>query len=212
MGPQFQITRSVRQGCPLAPFLYLIFAEALHIFLNAQVVGIRRLFIPLSDQQLIDAELADDTALYVEGSQSNLIVVQDAITTFCKGAGAMMNWHKSVAFWVDSEMTEHPSWQPHEDFKWVPRGTPVRYLGCQVGIDLSPEQQIAPLLLSIRKKIAFWSTAKLSLAGRVVVVNNVLLSTIWYIASSWMFAKSTMDQIKRLVRNFLWSGKDVVTC
>ena len=27
-----------------------------------------------------------------------------------------------------------------------------------------------------------------------------------------MFAKSTMDQIKRLVRNLLWFGNDVVTC
>ena len=89
-----------------------------------QVVGIRGLSIPLSDQQLIDAELADDTTLYVEGSQSNLIVVQDAITTFCKGARATVNWqYMSVAFWVDSEMTEHPHWQPHDDFKWVPRGS-----------------------------------------------------------------------------------------
>ena len=67
MGPHFQITRSGGQACPLAPCLYLIFAEALHVFLNAQVVGIQGLSIPLSDQQLIDAELADDTTLYVEG-------------------------------------------------------------------------------------------------------------------------------------------------
>ncbi|MCO5562333.1 hypothetical protein L7F22_015959 [Adiantum nelumboides] len=39
-------------------------------------------------------------------------------------------------------------------FRWIPPGTPVCYLGCQVGLDLSPEQQIPPLLLSIHSEEA----------------------------------------------------------
>ena len=58
----------------------------------------------------------------------------------------------------------------------MPAGTPVRHLGCQVGLDLIAEQQIAPLLLSIRKKLLFWSTAHLSLAGRVVVAKSGVVS------------------------------------
>lgn len=65
-------------------------------------------------------EFADDTILYVEGSRVNLNVVQNAITMFYKGGGAKVNWHKSVAFRIDVKMIEHPHWQPHEDFKWVP--------------------------------------------------------------------------------------------
>ena len=53
---------------------------------------------------------------------------------------------------------------------------PIRYLGCQEGINLSSEDHIAPLFLAIRKKLLYWNAAKLSLASWVVVANQVLLA------------------------------------
>lgn len=46
-----------------------------------------------------------------------------------------------------------------------------------------------PILDSIHRKLAFWSGAKLSLAGRALVVNQVLLATTWYMASYGVFCK-----------------------
>lgn len=40
-GPSFALSRSVRQGCPLAPFLFLFFVEAMSIYLAAEEVGLR---------------------------------------------------------------------------------------------------------------------------------------------------------------------------
>ena len=34
-GPRFKIRRSVRQRCPLAPFLFLLYAEETSIFLSS---------------------------------------------------------------------------------------------------------------------------------------------------------------------------------
>ena len=48
---------------------------------------------------------------------------------------------------------------------------------------------------------------KTCLAGRVVVANNVLLSTMWHIASCWVFSKSLIMHVRHLIRNYLWSGK-----
>ena len=119
--------------------------------------------------------------------------------------GARINWSKTAGLWIGP--TEPPSWTPDPGFRWIPKGTPVRYLGCQIGIDLSPEQQIAPLLLSMRQKLLGWSKSRLSLAGRVVVVNHVLLATMWYTLSCWMFSKSCITQVQRMIRCFLWSGR-----
>ena len=41
-GPSFLISRSVRQGCPLAPYLFLFFAEAMSNYLNHQGMGLKR--------------------------------------------------------------------------------------------------------------------------------------------------------------------------
>ena len=42
----------------------------------------------------------------------------------------------------------------------------------------------------------------------MVIVNQVLLSSMWYVTSCWIFVKSAIAQIPRLIRNFLWSGGD----
>ena len=205
-GPLFELTRSVRQGCPFAPFLFLFFAEALSMYLTAEEVGLRGIQLPVRGEDLVDSKFADDTGLYLHGQEANLERAEQSLQVFCEASGALINWRKTVAFWISSSPT--PAWSPAPGFRWIPPGTAVRYLGCQVGLDLSPEQQIAPLLLSIRKKLLFWSSARLSLAGRVVVTNQVLLATMWYITSCWIFSSSCIGQVQRLIRNFLWSGGD----
>ena len=182
-GDLFPISRSVRQGCPLAPTLFLFFAEAMSSFLGDQGTGLQGLRLPIREDDLLDAEFADDTAVFLAGQEENLSRFQDALELFCDASGAKINWHKSCGFWTGAG--DPPAWLPDPLFRWIPPGTSVRYLGCHVGLELAAEQQIAPLLLSIRRKLVFWSTARLSLAGRVVVANQVLLATMWYITSCW---------------------------
>ena len=76
-----------------------------------------------------------------------------------------------------------------------------------VGDEDLPLQKIrAPLLLT-RKKLLLWSSTKLSFIGLIVVANQVLLATTWYVLSCWIFSESCILQIRRLIRNFLCSNK-----
>ena len=63
----FSISRSVRQGCPLAPFLYLLIVEALHVYFNNHALRIKGLQWGFDKKQVLGNEFADDTTLYVEG-------------------------------------------------------------------------------------------------------------------------------------------------
>ena len=78
------------------------------MYLNSQLVGLRGLSVPLSLQDLLDVELADDTALYLDGTEHNLQCVEKAISTFCIAVGAKINWNKSKAFWVNSNSSTYP--------------------------------------------------------------------------------------------------------
>jgi len=50
--PSFQLARSIRQGCPLAPFLYLFIADSLGYVLEQQ--GFEGLKLPDTKANVID--------------------------------------------------------------------------------------------------------------------------------------------------------------
>ena len=205
----FTLGRSVRQGCPLAPYLFLFFAEALSSFLCSQSTPIPGLHLPIAAGQqteLLDSEYADDTLLITEFSEDTLDRVRFLIDRFCLASGARVNWNKSsgILFGTDARC----DWGVADGFTWLQPGQSCRYLGFQIGLDVTPAQQFTPVLDSIRRKLAHWSACHLSLAGRALVVNQVLLATAWYIASCWMLHPGVISRLRRLVRNYLWAGSD----
>ena len=105
-GTLFPISRSVRQGCPLAPFLFILFGEALSSYLRSSTTGIKGLVLPITQSTVLDVEFADDTTLYVDGESTNLDRVQKALQVFSEATGASLNWNKSVGVWVGVE--NHP--------------------------------------------------------------------------------------------------------
>ena len=67
---------------------------------------------------------------------------------------------------------------------------------------------LSPLLLSMKRKLVYWDAQHLSFAGRVVITNSVLLASMWFIASVWLFSRSAIMKVQSLIRNFLWGGKN----
>ena len=58
-------------------------------------------------------------------------------------------------------------------------------------------------------KLKFWSAQHLSLASRVVIVNSVLLSTLWFFVSIWGGSLTVLRKIRSTLANYLWSGTPV---
>ena len=130
--------------------------------------------------------------------------MQKVVDDFSDASGALINWNKSSGFWVAPR--EPPVNVPSSGFTWIPQGQSIRYLGCRVGLELKADDMVAPLILRLRNKLIYWNKEKLSLAGRIVVANSVLLSSIWYIASTWLFSRTIMLKVQRLIRNFIWGN------
>ena len=84
----------------MAPFLFLIYAEVKSTFVRSEMKGIKSLSVPNAEESLVDSEFANDTIIYVKGMEVNLYRIEQALTTFCLGSRARLNWSKSVAFWV----------------------------------------------------------------------------------------------------------------
>ena len=57
--------------------------------------------------------------------------MQIVIHDFCDAYGSIINWQKSVGFWVGEGLTHN--WCPDVGFRCMLKGSHVRYSRCQVG-------------------------------------------------------------------------------
>lgn len=98
--PPFAIQRGVRPGCPLAPYPFLIVAEALHMAASVeQRLGkIHGISLPDSDLQQLVAQYVDDTGLSVIGRESDLRNTISLLDRFGGATGLILNWTKSIAY------------------------------------------------------------------------------------------------------------------
>jgi mannosylglycoprotein endo-beta-mannosidase len=126
-GPNFQLHRSVRQGCPLAPYLFILATDVLGYMMAIPKYRVEGLALPKGGL-IRDQTFADDTTLYLQGSPSNLDKVQDVLKIFCQASGAKINWHKSATIWA-SKKERTWEWGEGEGFRWIPNGEGTRYLG-----------------------------------------------------------------------------------
>jgi len=99
-----------------------------------------------------DQTFADNTALYLKGSTSNLNKAQVVLELFCLAFGAKVNWGKSEAIWASKEKKEW-EWGQEVGLKWIPKGQGVRYLGIQIGFQLPTEANLEKLMLALKGKM-----------------------------------------------------------
>jgi hypothetical protein len=61
------------------------------------------------------------------------------------------------------------------------------------------------LLKKVQHKLNYWASTKLSLVGRKMIINNILLSSLWYFVSVWGGTKKGILKINHLLKNYLWA-------
>ena len=199
----FQLQRSVRQGCPLAPYLFLLTVDVLGQMLQHPACQVKGLRLP-DNTHITNQMFADDTLLLLEGNPANLDQAITVINKFGEASGAKLNLHKSVGVWI-SHTDRAWAWGEEAGLKWLQKGEVTRYLGYPFGLQIAQQEKDNKMLGQIRKHLHRWAGNKLSLAGRIMIANQVILSSIWYIASCMDFSNTAIT--RATVRNYMWSGK-----
>jgi hypothetical protein len=101
----FKLARLVRQGCPLAPYLFILATYVVGHMLDDPKHKIERLHLPKWGC-VWDQTFADDTTLYLKGSPSNLNKVWAVLELFYLASGVKVNCGKSTAIWANKEKKE----------------------------------------------------------------------------------------------------------
>ena len=197
MSPFFPIEKGVRQGCPLSMILYIILAEVTitNILKNEKIIGIK-----LGQTEIKVSAFADDTTLYI-GHNASFPYLKLQLQEFEAFAGVKYNRKKCFGLWLGKNRynIEKPL-----DFTWS--SYEIKILGYIYGYS---EENWFQVRTKIQKSINKWSNLKLSLIGKKTIINQVLLSKLWYFAYVESPPRKVIQQIKRDIHNFLWSFKKI---
>jgi hypothetical protein len=205
----FEICSGVRQGCPLAPYLFLLVGETLHAATRVAVAANKLSGIVLPDgvsQQTL-LQYADDTTFTLVGEERNLLAISSLLQDFGHATGLVYNTRKSVLYWFSPLIP--PRWLQSFGCQIAQTQDLSKLLGTPFGISLETNDVDAFLQQKITKKLNYWNSQFLSLTARRVIVNSILLSTLWFFIHIWAGSNSIIKKIRASLRDYLWSGTEV---
>ena len=200
----FELSRGVRQGCPLSPYLFILSVEVLAnaIRQKKEIRGIR-----VKDKEIKLSQYADDTTLILDGSEESFLESLKVIDYFGNISGLRLNSKKTEALWIGASADWDFKLCPQKDFKWPKKK--VRALGVWLSTD--PDVTIS---LNYKDKIektklilGCWKLRRLSLLGKITVLKSLIASQLVYIFSPLETNHAAIRDINVMFYNFLWNGK-----
>jgi exonuclease III len=197
-GKYFKLERGVRQGCPLSAYLFILTIEtlAINIRTDKNIKGIK-----IDNREIKISLLADDTTLLLEDNIS-LGFALTKFKDFAKCSGLKINIEKTQAKYIGS--LKDSDYFPH-GLSWIK--TPLNTLGITItNATNSYKHNFEPRIKTLSNTLKIWKQRKLSIKGKITILNNLALAPLIYVSSVIDTPKKAIQEINDLIQNFIWNG------
>ncbi|MCH85394.1 LINE-1 reverse transcriptase like [Trifolium medium] len=204
---EINIQRGLKQGDPLAPFLFLLVAEGLGGLMKKAVEQNRFRGFEVGRNGVCVSHLqyADDTLCIGEASIENLWTLKAILRGFELVSGLKVNFSKSCVMGVN---VSNDFIRLASAFLNCRVGSvPFKYLGLPVGANPRRASTWEPLLEAFRQHLGVWGNKYVSLGGRIVLLNAVLNAIPIFYLSFIKIPVVVWKKVRRIQREFLWGYK-----
>lgn len=204
---EFVAGKGLKQGDPLAPFLFLIIAEGLTGLVTKAVdVNLFKGYVINNSISFPILQFADDTILMCEGNRYNLWCLKSILRTFELASGLRVNFSKSNIFGINVS----------NDFLAVAScflhccigHFPFKFIGIPIGANPRRASTWKPIVEATRKQLSTWKGRQLSIGGRITLINSTLSSLPLYFFSFYKAPICVIKELSQIQRNFLWGGAE----
>lgn len=151
-------------------------------------------------------QFPNDTIFLCDGSDRSVWCLKAILRSFEMASGLKVNFAKSNVIGLNMD-----EWSINgvSSFLACKVGSvPFKFLGVLVGANPRRASMWQPVLDSMKARLSPWRSMKLSIGGRVTLINSVLSSLSLYLFSMYKAPKKVIGEIQILQRRFLWGGDD----
>jgi len=203
---EINVQRGLKQGDPLAPFLFLLVAEGFSgLMTNAVNQNLFKGFeIKQGGSVISHLQYADDTLCIGEPSVDNLWILKATLRGFEMASRLKVNYHKSSLIGVN---VPRDFMEAACRFLHCSEGSvPFNYLGLPVGASSKKLSTWEPMLEQLRNILNSWGSKYMSLGGRITLLNSVLNAIPIFFLSFMRIPAIVVKKVIRIQREFLWGG------
>ncbi|GJW39585.1 RNA-directed DNA polymerase, eukaryota [Tanacetum coccineum] len=198
---EFQFHCGLKQGDPLAPYLFILIMESLHLSLSRAIeAGIFKGIKIGSSLNISHLFYADDAVFIGEWSIANLSGITHILHCFSLLSGLSINLKKSHLLGVGIRSEDVNAAALY--FGCSTMKTPFKYLGVMVGGNSSTLQAWDDTIGKLKARLSNWKLKTLSVGGRLTLLKSVLGSTPIYNMSIYKVPKSVLQTMESIRRNF----------
>lgn len=94
---------------------------------------------------------------------------------------------------------------------WEENSNATLILGIPVPSHFYTSQPMEQIQSKLVKSLAKLKLRHLSLAGRVMVANGLIMSSIWYFITLWASELSFFTKLQGLIESYVWAGRSRVS-
>jgi hypothetical protein len=205
-GKPIKHCRGLRQGDPLSPMLFILAMDPLQRLLDKATEHGLLSPIGADPVRMRTSLYADDAALFIRPTASDIRNVQLILAAFGEATGLQTNMNKSAMYMIQTQQVDMEQLTPL--FRGTVDQLLTKYLGLPLYIGKTRRINEQLLIDKIGARLPGWKGRLLTRAGRLTLVNSVLTSIPVYHMTSFPLSKWAIKRIDRIRRNFLWKGHD----
>ncbi|PKU60940.1 Putative ribonuclease H protein [Dendrobium catenatum] len=190
-----------RQGCPLSPYLFILCSKllSLHFRQNYPELGVQ---IKVGRPAVSHVLYADDVLCFAGATIPNVRKLLKIFDDYCGWTGQRINKNKSAILFSRKVASSTKSRLAR--IAGCHKVTEMDYLGIKFALRRLTRADFSPLLQKIQSHIVAWGTRQLSLAGRITMINSVLLPLLVLAMTHMLVPRGVLADAERLCRSFLW--------
>ena len=201
LSESFAVERSAKQGCSVSSNLYAIYIEPLALAIQ----GDKQLIpLPLPGPPVVIMQIADDMEIFLS-ERASVGRLYQLFREFKAATGSTVNEDKTEGLLLGNLSSSRRASLDSFRIHWK-NDEGMRVLGILFFTDFvhTQRQNWVRLKEEMQEYLSNSRSRLLSLKGRVLVLNTVVLARIWYVATVITPLKQEKNAIVRLLFDFLW--------